>query len=82
MGTHLRHRRLLPHPHRPHHVLPWWLSHRTRQRDLIPLCTSCHHDLHEGHRTLRLRDGRLIDDHGWTTTTTITTGTTSSAAAA
>ena len=53
----------------PHHVIPWWLSGLTRQRDLIPLCASCHHDLHEGHRTLRLRDNRLIDDHGWTTTT-------------
>jgi len=51
----------------PHHVRPWWLSHFTRLRDLVPLCTSCHVDLHEGHRTLRLRDGRLIDDHGWVT---------------
>ncbi len=52
----------------PHHVIPWWLSGLTRLHDLVPLCTSCHHDLHEGHRTLRLRDHRLIDDHGWTTT--------------
>ena len=64
----------------PHHVNPWWLSHRTRLRDLIPLCTSCHHDLHEGHRTLRLRDSRLIDDHGWTTTSS--TASTAAAAAA
>ena len=49
----------------PHHVIPWWLSGLTRLADLVPLCTSCHHDLHEGHRTLRLRDSRLIDDHGW-----------------
>ncbi len=49
----------------PHHVVPWWLSHLTRLSDLVPLCASCHHDLHEGHRTLRLRDGRLIDDQGW-----------------
>ena len=52
----------------PHHVLPWWLSGLTRLSDLVPLCASCHHDLHEGHRTLRLRDGRLIDDHGWVET--------------
>jgi hypothetical protein len=52
----------------PHHVIPWWLSRRTRLPDLIPLCTSCHHDLHEGHRTLRLRDTRHVDDRGWTTT--------------
>jgi hypothetical protein len=49
----------------PHHAVPWWLSHLTRLSDLVPLCASCHHDLHEGHRTLRLRDQRLIDDHGW-----------------
>ena len=49
----------------PHHVIPWWLSHLTRLTDLVPLCSSCHHDLHEGRRTLRLRDRRLIDDHGW-----------------
>ena len=49
----------------PHHVVPWWLSHLTQLTDLVPLCASCHHDLHEGHRTLRLRDRRLIDDHGW-----------------
>ena len=51
----------------PHHVIPWRLSHLTRLQDLIPLCASCHHDIHEGHRTLRLRDGRHIHDHGWTT---------------
>jgi hypothetical protein len=51
----------------PHHAVPWWLARRTRLRDLVPLCEHCHHDLHEGHRTLRLRNGRHIDDHGWTT---------------
>jgi hypothetical protein len=51
----------------PHHVVPWWLSQLTRLRDLVPLCAGCHHDLHEGHRTLRLRDRRLIDHHGWVT---------------
>ncbi len=49
----------------PHHVEPFWLSRRTRLRDMVPACEHCHHDLHEGHRTLRLRDGRLIDEHGW-----------------
>ena len=51
----------------PHHVVPWWLSRLTWLRDLVPLCAGCHHYLHEGHRTLRLRDRRLIDDHGWVT---------------
>jgi hypothetical protein len=52
----------------PHHVIPWWLSRRTRLRDLIPICKHCHHDVHEGGRTLRLKDGRLIDGLGWVTT--------------
>jgi len=51
----------------PHHVRPWWQSHQTVLRDLLPLCEHDHHDLHEGHRTLRLKDGRHIDEHGWTT---------------
>ena len=49
----------------PHHVRPWWLSHETVLRDLVPLCEHCHRDLHEGHRTLRLRDTRWIDERGW-----------------
>ena len=51
----------------PHHVEPWWLAHRTGLAHLVPLREHCHHDLHEGHRTLRLRDGRLVDDRGWST---------------
>ncbi|MBC7677585.1 MAG: hypothetical protein H7233_01140 [Pseudorhodobacter sp.] len=53
----------------PHHVQPWWRSHHTVLRDLLPLCEHDHRDLHEGHRTLRLKDGRHIDEHGWTTPT-------------
>ena len=49
----------------PHHVRPWWQTGRTTLEDLVPLCKSNHHDLHDGHRTLRLRDGRLIDENGW-----------------
>ena len=49
----------------PHHVLPWATSRETVLRDLLPLCDSCHHDLHLGHRTLLLKDHRRIDDHGW-----------------
>ena len=51
----------------PHHVRPWWSSHQSVLRDLLPLCQHDHRDLHEGHRTLRLKDGRHIDEHGWTT---------------
>lgn len=49
----------------PHHVIPWWLAKRSRLRDLMPLCSCHHHDLHEGERTLRLRDGRSIHPEGW-----------------
>ncbi len=49
----------------PHHVVPWWLAKQTVLKDLAPLCEHCHHDLHEGRRTLRLRDGRWIDERGW-----------------
>lgn len=49
----------------PHHTPPWALSGRTRLADLVPLCDHHHLDLHLGHRTLRLRDGRLVDDAGW-----------------
>ena len=49
----------------PHHVEPFWLTGHTRLRDMIPACEHCHRDLHDGHRTLRLRDGRLINEFGW-----------------
>ena len=53
----------------PHHVEPWWKCKQTRLRDLAPVCTHCHHDIHDGHATLRLRDGRRIDANGWVTPT-------------
>lgn len=49
----------------PHHVEPYWWTRLTRYRDMIPICEHCHHDVHDGHRTLRLRDGRLINEFGW-----------------
>ena len=52
---------------RPHHVIPWWLSKITRLDDLAPLCPHHHHDIHEGQRTLRLRDQRRIGPTGWVT---------------
>jgi hypothetical protein len=50
---------------RPHHVIPWWLSKITRLKDLAPVCEHHHHDIHEGGRTLRLRDARYICPTGW-----------------
>ena len=49
----------------PHHVEMFSRSRRTRLADLVPLCTGHHHDVHDAHRTLRLRDGRLIHEDGW-----------------
>ncbi len=49
----------------PHHVEPFWKTGLTRQADLAPLCEHHHHDVHEGHKTLRLRDSRLVDELGW-----------------
>ncbi|GAC1445232.1 MAG: hypothetical protein NVS3B26_11440 [Mycobacteriales bacterium] len=49
----------------PHHVIPWWLSGRTCLADLVPACQHHHHDIHDGQRTLRLRDGRRITPTGW-----------------
>ena len=49
----------------PHHVEPWWKTRRTTLKDLLGVCDWCHHDVHDGHRTLLLRDGRLINENGW-----------------
>lgn len=32
----------------------------------IPVCPSTHHDLHEGHKTIQLKDGRWLNHTGWT----------------
>jgi hypothetical protein len=36
----------------------------TRVGELVG--AKAHHDLHEGHKTVRLRDGRYLNDHGFT----------------
>ena len=38
----------------------------TSLRDTAMVCQPCHHDLHVGKKTLRLRDGRWLDENGWT----------------
>ena len=50
----------------PHHAEPWWLTRRTRLEDLVPYCDGCHHDLHEGGKTIKLRNGRWVGPTGWT----------------
>ena len=50
----------------PHHPEAWGRTGRTSLADTVLLCDRNHHDLHSGGRTLRLRDGRWLDEHGWT----------------
>ncbi len=50
-----------------HHATPWARSGSTSLSDTVLLCDSSHRDLHEGHKTLRLEDGRVLGPHGWVT---------------
>jgi hypothetical protein len=49
----------------PHHVNPWWKTGITKLADLVQFCDNTHHAVHDGHKTIRLRDGRLLDENGW-----------------
>lgn len=50
---------------RPHHVRRWADDGRTSLDDTVMICDVLHRDLHEGGRTVRLRDGRRLNEHGW-----------------
>ena len=50
----------------PHHADPWAHCGTTSLRDTALVCLPCHHDLHVGKQTLRLRDGRWLNENGWT----------------
>jgi len=50
----------------PHHPDAWARTGRTSLSDTVLVCDGHHHDLHSGGRTLRLRGGRWLDQHGWT----------------
>lgn len=47
-------------PHRPD---MWWRSGTTSKDDTVLLCEGDRALLHQGH-TIRLRDGRLLNQHG------------------
>ena len=49
----------------PHHADPWSRCGTTSLADTVLLCASSHADLHEGGRTLLLRDGRRLGLDGW-----------------
>jgi len=53
---------------RPHHVHGYAEDAITSLDDTLPVCDVLHHDLHDGHRTVRLRDGRYLNEHGFTDT--------------
>lgn len=50
----------------PHHGDPWRRCRTTSLADTVNACDRTHHDLHSGKRTIRLRDGRWLDENGWT----------------
>ena len=49
----------------PHHVNPYAISGETSLTDTVMLCELSHHDLHDGGKTIRLKDGRRINPYGW-----------------
>ena len=50
----------------PHHPDAWARTGRTSLNDTVWICDRHHHDLHTGHKTLRLRDRRWLHQDGWT----------------
>jgi hypothetical protein len=50
---------------RPHHVLGYAEGQVTCLEETLAICDALHHDLHDGRRTVRLRDGRYLNEHGF-----------------
>ncbi len=50
---------------RPHHVHGYAEDQITSLEDTLAICDSLHHDLHTGKRTVRLRDGRWLNESGF-----------------
>ena len=49
----------------PHHVIRHAVAGKTSLGENLLVCETLHHDLHTGKRTVRLRDGRLLNEHGF-----------------
>jgi hypothetical protein len=49
----------------PHHVVPWSVCGTTSLVDTVWVCPQTHHDIHVGGKTIRLKDGRYLNEHGW-----------------
>ena len=56
---------------RPHHVRRFTDDGRTSLEGTVMICDTLHYDLHEGGKTLRLRNGRYLNEHGWVDPTSI-----------
>ncbi len=50
---------------RPHHARRFADDGVTTIEETVPVCDVLHHDLHEGQRTVLLRDGRYLSEHGF-----------------
>jgi len=48
----------------PHHITPYARSRTTSLTDTALFCDTSHTDLHHG-KTIRLKNGRSISEHGW-----------------
>ena len=53
---------------RPHHARRYADDGSTSLDETLPVCDTLHHDLHEGGKTVRLRDGRYLNEQGFTPT--------------
>lgn len=49
----------------PHHVIPYAICGSTSLADTVLVCPGTHHDVHDGEKTVRLKDGRVIGPQGW-----------------
>lgn len=54
-------------PLRPHHPELFAVTGETSLDDTVPVCDALHHDVHDGTRTVRLRDGRYLHERGFLT---------------
>jgi hypothetical protein len=52
----------------PHHVTAYAICGTTSLQDTVLFCEVTHHDLHEGSKTIRLKDGRVVGPSGWVQT--------------
>lgn len=53
---------------RPHHVRRWCEDRHSWLEETVMVCDVLHRDLHEGGKTVRLWNGRLISEQGWVET--------------